>query len=99
PETDFSANPLTGYNNPNNSNFVTSEQASVKSLGMYFISNHYGKTSQQNTMIVGGPLLNEIKSLPSVQNLIQKGATQLFSDGKFTAGESFKDKYRMGDLN
>ena len=62
---------------------------------MYFISNHYGKTSQQNTMIVGGPLLNEIKSLPSVQNLIQKGATQLFSDGKFTAGESFKDKYRM----
>ena len=99
PETDFSNNPLTGYNNSKNADFVVNDHATVQSLATYFVSDHGGQASQQNSIIVGGPLLEEVKRLPSVYNLIMKGASQLYKDGKYEPGASYTDKYRMSDLS
>lgn len=100
-EANFTTSPFTSAsNNPTNSKYVTNEVATVKSLAEYtFSTTISGTREQENTMVVGGPLLEEIKRLPSVHRLIQKGASQMFNDGKFTPGEFFTGSYQMGNLS
>ncbi len=98
PEQDFKDNPLTGYNNPDNGKYAYSVTASTKELGDDFVSN-IGKVSTfQNTVIMGGPLLNEVQNLPSVQNLIRKGIENLETK-KFQPGEFFKSSYTMSSIS
>ena len=97
-EANFVNSPFTISHNTKNSDFVINENASVKSLGMYFASTHAGKTTQENTVIVGGPLLDDIKNMPSIKNLIQKGTAAMQADGKFTAGEFYNSPYGMSSL-
>ncbi len=98
PEQDFKSSPLTGYNNPKNDQYSYSVTATSIELGRSFISNDGRIPYTQNTVIIGGPLLNEVKNLPSVQKLINRGLNELYKDKKLEPGEYFKSSYEMSDI-
>jgi RHS repeat-associated protein len=98
PEQDFSSNPLTGYNNPTNNQFSYNVTATVGELSTEFASNLGSLPSFQNTIILGGPILEEIKRLPTVRDLIRQGIDQLNSDKTLTPGEYFIGNFRMSSI-
>ena len=51
----------------------------------------------RNEIIMGGPLLDEVKNLPSVKSLINEGLRDL-SNKKFEPGEYFKGKFTMSNI-
>lgn len=99
PEQDFAHNPLTGYNSKTGSAYALSNTATVKSLAKDFLLNWQGSNGRsRNTIIVGGPLLDEVKSLESVKRLFIQGLKDL-NNKKFKPGSYFKGFYQMSDLN
>ncbi|GAA4321028.1 LysM peptidoglycan-binding domain-containing protein [Flaviaesturariibacter amylovorans] len=98
PESDFQSNPLTAYNNSNNGKFVQSSKASLGRLAGEFFINSGSDEYSQNTLVIGGKFLDEIKSLPSVRDLVNKAMNALNADGKLQAGEFYKGSYSIGTL-
>jgi len=101
PEQDFMHNQMTGYNSNAGPGFEISNTASTKSLLWEFVNNWQCNSGKcRNTIIVGGPLLEEVKDLKSVQKLFREGVNNLYGeDKKFTPGSYFKGRYIMSDLN
>ena len=97
PEQDFSSNPLTNYNNPTNEKFSYSVSATPKELGANFVSDDGRIPIVQNTVIMGGGLLNEVKNLPTVKNLMERGMQDLKTKN-LEPGEYFKSSYSMGNI-
>ena len=98
PEQNFSSSPLTtSYNNPVNEKFSYSVSATTKELGASFVSDDGRIPIVQNTVIMGGGLLNEVKNLPTVKNLMERGMQDLKTKN-LEPGEYFKSSYSMGNI-
>ena len=97
PEQDFKSSPLTNYNNASNEKYSYSVSASTKEIGASFASNDGRIPIVQNTVVMGGGLLNEVKNLPTVNNLIERGMQDLKTKN-FEPGEYFKSTYSMGNI-
>jgi len=83
PEQDFMHNPLTGYNSKTGAKYTLSGVATTKSLLWEWVQNwQCNDGSCRNTIIVDGPLLDEVKNLKSVQKLFREGVQDLYSKNK-----------------
>jgi hypothetical protein len=49
----------------------------------------------ENSVIIGGRMLDEIKSMPSVKEKIQEGIRTIMQDGKIEVGEHVFEGYKM----
>jgi RHS repeat-associated protein len=100
PELDFKSSPLTNYNNADDGSFTTTTNANTIQLGGEFagVTKNIPLYAQKtNTLVVGGDLLEEIKKLPSVQNLIANGLKDLASK-QWKPEEFYKSNYQMGSI-
>lgn len=97
PERNFINAP---YADPANNNGLFEEYTEVKNLanitdiGLDWAN---GKGSE-NTVYTGGNGFNMVKTMPPVRELITKGVTQLFADGKLIPGEVFISSYDIGKI-
>lgn len=98
PESDLMYNRLTKYNSETGKSFTLNAKATVKSLATEFIQNwQCDNGSCRNTLIVGGPLLEEVRKMHSVRQLFISGVNNLKQQG-YAPGSTFMGRYRMSNL-
>jgi YD repeat-containing protein len=94
PEVNFSHDPYTAYNNPNNPKGTEVSLDDPADIAADFAAG----TGPENSLITSGKALDQVKNLPSVQALFNEGWKALNADGKLTPGEVFKGSFSIGKI-